>query len=690
MRNVGEAIGKFVVKHKLLIVIASLILMIPSIFGYVNTRINYDIFVYLPSDIETMKGQGILSDDFDMGSFAMCSVENMSAKDILKVEESIANIDGVNQVVSSIDFIGTTIPLEMLPDDISSSFKKGDSQLLLVTFKDSTGAIDAIKQMREICDDSVKIGGMSASTLDTSIVADSEIVTYIIVAVALVLLVLMVSLDSYLVPILLLGNIGVAIVYNMGTNIFLGEISYITKAIAAVLQLGVTTDFSIFLYHKYEFARENKKTKELAMVDAIGDTLVSVAGSALTTVAGFLALCTMQLTLGSDIGIVMAKGVVLGVISTITIFPAFLLVCDKWLEKTKHKPWTIKFDRVSNFVVSHSKIILLVALIIAVPAIYGNNHVKQYYNLTKDLPQDLKSCIANSDLKDKFDIVSSEVVLIDKNIKNNSVNEMIHKIEDLDGIEMVLSPTQLSNLAIPEEMMSDELKSIFESDKYEMIFINSNYEVATDELNQQIETLDKIVKEYDENAILAGEGPCMKDMVTIANEDFQSVSFASIIVIFVIMIFVLKSISLPVLLVSGIELAIFINMAFAYYLGDVLPFVASIVIGTIQLGATIDYAILMTTKYLEQRKQGIGKHRSMQIALEQSTQSIFVSAISFFAATFGVGMISKLNMIGSLCTLMSRGALISMIVVICVIPAILLVFDKVIIKTSMGMKQVNN
>jgi len=688
MRKIGEAIGRVIVKHKILVVIISLLLLIPSIFGYVGTNVNYDILVYLPSDIETMKGQNILAEDFDMGSFAMCAVDNMTPKDILKMEEKFKEIEGVNKVISANDLIGTTIPMEMLPDDLLDGFKKGDTQLMLVTFQDSTIAIDAIREMREITDQSVKIGGMSASTLDTSVVADSEIMTYVVIAVILVLIILMISLDSYIVPILLLGNIGIAILYNMGTNVFLGEISYITKAIAAVLQLGVTTDFSIFLYHKYERAKQEKETKDLAMVEAIGDTLVSVAGSSLTTIAGFLALCTMQLTLGTDIGIVMAKGVVLGVISTITVFPAFLLVFDKLITKTHHKPWLPEFKSVKKFVLKYHKAILVVAIVLAFPAYYGNSHIKQYYNLTKDLPQDLESCIANTELKEKFNIVSPEVVLIDKNMKDNTMNEMVDKIKALDGVDMVLSPSGLASLGIPDEMMSDELKSVFESDQYDMIFINSTYEVATDELNDQIDKVDKIVKEYDENALLAGEGPCMKDLVTIANQDFQSVNTTSILVIFVIMMFVLKSISLPVLLVAAIELAVFINMAIAYYTGDVVPFVASIVIGTIQLGATIDYAILLTTKYLDGRKAGQNKYDAMAVAVDQSVGSIVVSALSLFAATFGVGMISELNMIASLCTLLSRGTLVSMIVVICVIPALLLVFDKLVLKTSIGFKEV--
>lgn len=686
MKKLGEAIGKFVVKHRILIVIASILLCIPSLFGYINTDINYDILVYLPEDIDTMKGQDILAEDFDMGSFAMCVVENMSSKDVLDLEEKYKDIEGVVKVVSANDMIGTTIPKEMLPSDVTKQFKKGNSELMLVTFKDSTVAIDAITQMREITSDKVvRIGGMSASTLDTSIVADSEIITYVIVAVILVLIVLMASLDSYVVPFLLLGNIGLAILYNMGSNIFLGQISYITKAIAAVLQLGVTTDFSIFLYHKYEQAKLKVKTNDEAMTLAIGDTLVSIAGSSLTTIAGFLALCTMQLTLGSDIGIVMAKGVFIGVLSTVTIFPAFLLVFDKLVFKTKHKPIIPSFN-----VVKHYKIILLVALVIAYPAYYGNAHVKSYYNLTKDLPQDLKSCVANSELSDEFDLVASQVILVNKDIKENDLNKMVNEIENVESVNLVLSPSELSNLAIPDEMIPDDVKGIFESDRYKMIFVNSTEEIATNKLNKVIDEIDHIIKKYDKNAIMAGEGPCMKDLVNIADEDFKNVSIASIGIIFIIMLFVLKSVSLPVLLVSGIELAIFINMAISYYTGDVLPFVASIVIGTIQLGATIDYAILLTTKYLENRKNGIDKIKAMDNAISNSAGSIFVSGMSFFAATFGVGMISKLNMIGSLCNLMSRGALISMFIVICVIPAILLVFDKVIIHTSIGFKQLKN
>ena len=654
MKKLGEAIGKFVVKYRILIVIASILLCIPSLFGYINTDINYDILVYLPEDIDTMKGQDILAENFDMGSFAMCVVENMSSKDVLDLEEKYKDIEGVVKVVSANDMIGTTIPKEMLPSDVTKQFKKGNSELMLVTFKDSTVAIDAITQM------------------------------------ILVLIVLMASLDSYVVPFLLLGNIGLAILYNMGSNIFLGQISYITKAIAAVLQLGVTTDFSIFLYHKYEQAKLKVKTNDEAMTLAIGDTLVSIAGSSLTTIAGFLALCTMQLTLGSDIGIVMAKGVFIGVLSTVTIFPAFLLVFDKLVFKTKHKPIIPSFNVVKNFVVKHYKIILLVALVIAYPAYYGNAHVKSYYNLTKDLPQDLKSCVANSELSDEFDLVASQVILVNKDIKENDLNKMVNEIENVESVNLVLSPSELSNLAIPDEMIPDDVKGIFESDRYKMIFVNSTEEIATNKLNKVIDKIDHIIKKYDKNAIMAGEGPCMKDLVNIADEDFKNVSITSIGIIFIIMLFVLKSVSLPVLLVSGIELAIFINMAISYYTGDVLPFVASIVIGTIQLGATIDYAILLTTKYLENRKNGIDKIKAMDNAISNSAGSIFVSGMSFFAATFGVGMISKLNMIGSLCNLMSRGALISMFIVICVIPAILLVFDKVIIHTSIGFKQLKN
>lgn len=678
--------GKIVVKNKVLIMIVALLLLIPSAIGYIGTDINYDILVYMPDDIETMKGEKSLSEDFDMGAFSIVAVDNMSSKDMIKLEKKFLKIKGVNTAISANDLIGTTIPLEMLPDDVVSSFHKDGTDLMLVKFDDSTIAVNAVKQMRTVVKDNVKIGGMSASNLDTSILCDQELPLYVLIAVACCLLVLTISLDSYLVPFLLLANIGIAIIYNLGSNIMFGQISYITKAIAAVLQLGVTTDFSIFLYHKYERAKQQYSDKNEAMAFAINETLISVTGSSLTTIAGFLALCTMQLTIGKDIGLVMAKGVFLGVICTVTIFPSVLLLFDKWLTKTQHKPLVPQFKAVQGIVTKHYKVILLIGLVLVLPAVYGNNNVKSYYNITATLPQTLDSAVANNEVKDKFDMVASQVILVDKDMTNEDMTNMCDEIKSLKNINMVLAPSQLSDLNIPEDEIPSSIKKIYESDKYKMIFVNSTDEIATDALNKQISKIHKIVKSYDKTALLAGEGPAMSDMVSIAATDFSNVSVASIAAVFIIMIFVLKSGSLPVLLVAGIELAIFINMAVAFYTNTTLPFIASIVIGTIQLGATIDYAILLTTKFLERRRLGMNKIDAMKIALDHSVNSIFVSACCFFAATYGVGLVSKLSLIGSLCTLMSRGAIISMIIAIFLIPSILLVFDKLICKTTKGMK----
>ena len=679
--------GDFVCKNKIAIIIISILLLIPAVIGIYKTRINYDILVYLPDDIETVKGQDILANDFNMGAFSTVVVENMSSYDILQLEDKIKDVKGVEKVVSLTDLTGTTIPKEMLPSEIVDKVSKGDAELMLVTFNDSTSSdetLEAIESIREIADSSTKIGGMSAMVLDTMNLSTEEITAYVVIAVILCIIVLMLALDSYFAPILLLGNIGVAILFNMGTNIFLGEISYITKAISSVLQLGVTTDFSIFLYHKYEKASKRTKNKDKAMSKAISETLVSVLGSSLTTIAGFLALCTMNLTLGKDIGIVMAKGVLMGLICVVTLFPALILIFDKQIEKTKHKPFIPEFKRIKAFTLKHYKIIFVIFLLLIIPAWYGNKNVDVYYNLDRSLPDNLPSSIANTTLKEKFNVVSPEMILVSSDIKNDELNEMIDEIKDLDGIDLVLSASELSNLGIPEQIIDEDIKSIFKSDDYQMVFVNSIYGTATNELNSQVDKLNKIVKKYDKKGIVAGEGPLTKDLVEISDQDFHNVNYASIGVILIIMLLVLKSISLPILLVCGIEFAIFVNMSVPYYMGTTIPFIASIVIGTIQLGATIDYAILMTTKYLEERKKGKEKHKAMKVALDNSVNSIFVSGLCFFAATFGVGAFSKLEMIGSICTLIARGAIISMLVVIMILPSILLIFDGLISKTTSG------
>ena len=683
-------IGKAICKYRRIILAIALLLIIPALIGMKATKINYDILVYLPSDVETIQGENILSNDFNMGAFSVIILKDMQTKDILKLEDKIKEVPNVEKVVSIADVIGTSIPTEMLPDELKDKIYKDNSTIMLVTFKDQISAdstMEAVETLRDITDERCKISGMTSTVLDTRNLSNSEIAIYVVIAVILCLIVLEIALDSYIAPILLLLNIGIAILYNMGTNIFLGEISYITKAISAVLQLGVTMDFAIFLYHSYMQEKENFESNEDAMASAIHKTLLSVVGSSLTTIAGFLALCSMNLTLGRDIGIVMAKGVFCGVVCVLTVLPAMILNLNGLIEKTKHKEILPKFEGVKNFVVKHYKAIILVFIVLLPIAFYGYSHTENYYNLDKSLPKTLDSVIANTELKEKFNMVSMELLLVDKDLPDSTVNKMLDEIEELDGIEWALGFSKVSSLGIPREMIPEEAIDVFQNDEYQMIIINSNYEMATNELNAQVTKVNEIIKKYDENAILAGEGPLMKDLVEISDHDFNSVNSVSIVIIFIIMIVVLKSISLPVILIIVIEFAIFINMGIPYYTNTILPFIASIVIGTIQLGATIDYAILITNKYITSRKDGIDKKAAVSEALGTSIGSILISGLCFFGATFGVGAYSKIEMIGSLCTLMSRGAIVSVFCVVLILPSLLMAFDKLICKTTMGMKK---
>lgn len=677
-------VADFICRNKVSILVISAILFVLSIFGNFATKINYDILVYLPEDIETIEGQNILTDQFGMGAYSIVLTENMTSRDILKLEEGFREIKGVSQVVSIYDAIGTTIPIEILPNEITSKMNQDDTDLMFVTFEESTSSlstIDAIREMKKIASNT-KISGMSAMVLDTMDLSNKEIAIYVVIAVILCFMVLELSLDSYFVPLLLLGNIGIAIIFNLGSNILFGEISYITKALVAVLQLGVTTDFSIFLYHSYEKERNMGKDRMKAMSNAIMDTFTAVTGSSLTTIAGFLVLCTMNLTLGKDLGLVMAKGVLLGVISVLTIFPSLLLVFDKWIEKTRHKPITIHFEKINQLVVRHHKKILVVFLLLVIPFYLANSKVDVYYKLDESLPKTLDSIVANKELKEKFNIVSPEIILVNKDLKTEKEEEMVNRILEVEGVDFVLSFSKLKEMGITEDMLPNDLVSVFESENYQMMLLNSTYDIATTELNEQVEIIHSMIKEYDPDAILAGEGPLMKDLVKTSDEDFKNVNVSSIICILGIMFIVLKSISLPFLLIISIEFAIFTNMSFSYFSGAVLPFIAPIVLGTIQLGATIDYAILMTTNYLKNRKGNMKKQEAILQAMNYSSNSIFVSGMCFFAATFGVGLYSKIEMIGSLCTLISRGAIISMIVVITILPSILLVFDSLIMKTT--------
>ncbi|MBR2785656.1 MAG: MMPL family transporter [Clostridia bacterium] len=685
--------GEFITKHKKIIVILAFLLLIPAIMGFLATRVNYDILVYLPSDIETIQGENILSEDFNMGGFSVVLVDGMKPKQLAKLEKDIEGVGNVEKVLGISDVFGESYPTEMIPDDIKEAVYKGDTTAILVTYKDKISddeTTKTVRELRKIVGKDCKISGMTATMIDTEDLSKSEVAIYVIIAVVLVTIVLQLSLDSFAAPIFMLLNIGMCVVYNMGTNVLQGQISYITQSISAVLQLGVTMDFSIFLYHSFLHQKETGKSSDEAMTHAIAETFTSVAGSSLTTIAGFLALCSMNLTLGRDIGIVMAKGVLLGVIGVVTILPAFILCFEKIIEKTKHKNVFPKFEKLKNFSIKNYKLTLMAFILILPIAYYGYKNTGIYYNLDKSLPETLESVQANNELAEKFNMTSMEMLLIDKDISDAKLNDMLEKIDEIDGIAWTLSYSKITKGTIPLEMMPDKIKDMLVSDKYQLVLINSEYEMATDELNEQIEKVNEIVKATDKNAILAGEGPLMKDLVEVADHDFKSVNIVSIVIILILMIFVLKSGSLPIILTIVIEFAIFINMGIPYYTHTTLPFVASIVIGTIQLGATIDYAILITTKYKENRLNGMNKKDSIDKALSSSIQSIIVSGLSFFAATIGVAIYSKIELIGSLCTLMARGAIISMIVVITVLPAFLMVLDKLVLKTTMKMKDIKN
>lgn len=674
--------AKSITNHPFMVLVISVILFIISIFGYVNTRINYDILVYLPDSIETIKGEKILTDDFGLGSYAFVMVDNKSSLDILNLEEKIKDIKGVNAIYSVADIIDTTIPYDMLPDQIKDKLYSDDETLIFVTFDGSTSediTINAVRDLRKTVDDASRISSMTSMVIDTMDLSNKELVAYISIAVLFCLIILMATTDSYVIPFLLLGNIGVAIIYNMGSNYFLGDISYITKSISAVLQLGVTTDFSIFLYHKYEDSKKSIKDKKEAMADAIVQTFKSILGSSLTTFAGFLALCTMDLLLGKDIGIVMAKGVLFGLICVVTIFPTLLLIFDKVIDKTKHKLLLPKFEKLPKFIISKSKYILILFIILMIPAYIGNKNFDVYYKLDDSLPKDLAFNIANKELAEKFNITSPEIIILDKNVSSDDIESLSDELKDVKGIDLVLAPGEIVNNGL-ETILPDQLQDLFNNEKYQLILTNSTYEIASDKLNNQITEMNKIVHKYDKEAIVAGEGALMKDLITIADHDFNMVNYTSLVVIFIIMVLVLKALCLPIILSIVIEFAIFVNMSFAYYMGVSLPFIASIVVGTIQLGATIDYAILISTKYIEERQSGSDKNKAMEDTLKFTIPSIITSALCFFAATASVGFYTKIDMIGSICTLLARGSIISMVSVIFILPTLLMLFDKIILK----------
>ena len=685
--------GKLVVDHKLIILIISLLLLIPSVIGMVNTRVNYDILSYLPKDIETMKGQDILMDDFGKGGFSLVMIEGMSDKEVSETKAKIQKVDHVADVVWYDTIADISIPKEVLPSNIYDFFNADDSTLMAVFFDDSTssdGTMAAIKEIKSIAGKQCFVSGMSAIITDTKDLAEKETMMYVVIAVILTSIVLAVTMDSFLVPLFFMLSIGCAILYNLGTNIFLGDISFITQALAAVLQLGVTMDYSIFLWHSYQ---ENQSKypgdKGRAMAHAISNTFVSVIGSSITTVAGFLAMCFMTFTLGLNLGVVMAKGVVMGVICCITILPAMILTFDKAIEKTSHKPLMPDFSRAATWIVKHRAVFAVAFVVILIPALYGYTHYDVYYNLDKTLPKDLDSIVANTKLAEDYHMESTHMLLTKSDMKTKDVLAMTDDMKDVDGVSFVLNLDSLIGPTIPDEVVPESVKSILKSDKWQLMLVGSEYAIASDEVNAQVDKLNQVIKKYDDSAMLIGEAPATKDLIDITDRDFKIVSAVSIGVIFLIILFVMKSISIPVVLVAVIEFAIFINLGIPCYTGTVLPFVASITIGTIQLGATVDYAILMTTRYKKERIGGKAKKESVEIALRTSMQSVIVSALGFFAATFGVGIYSSIDMISSLCSLMSRGAIISMFVVILVLPSMLMIFDKIICKSTLDMRKIN-
>ncbi len=684
--------GKAVVKLRIPILILSFLLLIPSAIGYFNTRVNYDILTYLPKDIETMKGQDILLDEFGTGAFSFCVVEGMEPKDISAMREEMAQVNHVKDVIWYDSILDVSIPMEMLPDDLYEFFnnKDADSTLMVVLYDTSMSAdetMEAIETIRGLVKDQCFISGMSAVVTDTKNLSAQEVPIYVLIAVILAVVVLSLTMDSAIMPLFFLLSIGMAIVYNLGSNVFKGEISYVTQALAAVLQLGVTMDYSIFLWHSYEEQQERfNGDKKRAMAHAISGTITSVVGSSITTVAGFIALCFMSFTLGMDLGVVMAKGVIFGVICCVTVLPSMILVFDKVIEKTKHKPIIPDLGIISKWIVKHYRAFIVAFIIILIPAVYGYNHTDVYYDLAGTLPESLDSITANNKLNDAYDMGATHMILADSHLSSKEAKAMLSEIEKVDGVKMALGYDSLVGPGIPKDIIPDDIKDVLQSENYQLMIVSSEYAVASDEVNAQCEEINNIIKKYDSNAMLIGEAPCTKDLIEITDEDFTRVSAVSIGAIFFIILLVFKSASLPVILVAVIEFAIFINMGIPCYTHTTLPFIASIVIGTIQLGATVDYAILMTNKYKRARSRGAEKKDAITTALEGSIQSIIVSALSFFAATFGVGMYSNIDMISSLCSLMARGAIISMFVVIFILPSMFMVFDRLICASSAGFK----
>ena len=684
-----KKIGKAIAKGRFLIFILALALLVPSAIGYLNTRVNYDILSYLPDSLETVSGQDIMVDEFGMGAFSMVIVEGMDNKDAAALEADLETINHVKEVLWYDDMLDLSVPVSMIPDSIRDAFFQGDATMMIALFDNTTSAdetMEAITDMRKMVGKDCFISGMSGVVTDIKNLALQEMPVYVVIAAVLSLLVLLLTTDSFVLPFIFLSSIGFAVVYNMGTNIFLGQISYITQALVAVLQLGVTMDYSIFLLHSYEEAKPNYENRNDAMAEAIANTFISVAGSSVTTVAGFAALIFMTFELGRDLGIVMIKGVVIGVICCVTVLPSMILIFEKAIDKTRHKPLLPSMDKISDFIIKHSWIWLILFVVAFVPALNGNNGVELYYNIDSGLPDTLDSAIANKKLSDEFHMSNVHLIMVDSSLDAKSKKEILNKVEDVDGVKWALGLNSVTGEMIPDSMMPKKLTSKLKSDNYEIMFVCSDYSAATDEVNAQIASINDIVKSYDPTGMVIGEAPLMKDLEDTTSVDLVTVNTVSVLAIFVIVMIVFKSISLPAILVTVIEFAIFVNMAFSYYRGISQPFVAPIVVGTIQLGATVDYAILMTNRYKTERMAGREKHEAISIAHKTSFKSILTSGLSLFAATIGVALYSNIDMIRSIVILLCRGAIISMIIVLVLLPAMLTLFDKLICYTTIGMR----
>lgn len=680
--------GRWIAKHKRLIVLLYVVLLIPSALGYLKTRVNYDVLSYLPDTLETVSGQDIMVDEFGMGAFSMVIVEDMEMKDVSELKTRLEEVEHVKEVLWYDSAMDIRVPIELLPSDLKDALFKGNATMMIALFDDTTSSdasMSAITDMRKLVNKQCYISGMAGIVTDIKDLFLAEMPIYVTIAAVMCFLVLCIAMNSFVVPVLFLMSIGMGIVYNLGSNIFLGEISYITQALTAILQLGVTMDYSIFLLNSYE---DNKKRfdndKERAMAHAISNTFKSVVGSSVTTIAGFAALCFMTFALGKDLGIVMAKGVVVGVVCCVTLLPALILLCDNLIEKTEHKPFVPDLTWLSDFITKHYKVWLVIFIIMLVPAVYGNNHVSVYYNIDKSLPKDLDSSASNKKLEEVFEMNNVHMVLLKNGLDSKEKRAMLDEIKNVEGVKWTLGIDSIVGANIPEDLIPEDMTKSLKSDNYEVQFICSDYKTGTDEVNAQIASINDIIKGYSQSSMVIGEAPLTKDLADVTDIDLKNVNMVSIGAIFIIIMLVFRSISLPVLLVAVIEFAICVNMAVPFYTGTELVFVASIVIGTIQLGATVDYAILMTSRYQKERGRGKSKTEAIKIAHETSMKSILVSGFSFFAATFGVGVYSKIDMIGSICTLLARGSIISMVVVICILPAMFMVFDKVICKTSIG------